>query len=165
MLWSLAACERTQQATSPTPEPQVSRVPHLPGEIVIRQAGWPAVPHWVDVAWNVPESRLASQPAWDGLTADPPLSAHAAITRATAACASLIPTSREWIVESISLENFGLYRSTDTQRIVGWCYAVTLRPADDHMYETVKAQGKLYQLTQVVLFDGQLVPQTITSLR
>src|SRR5688500_2910410 len=163
-VWLFVACDSRHDATSATPEPQFSRVPHAPGEIVIRRATWPSAPQ-VDVEWRVSDTRLAAQPAWDGLAADPPLAAHAAIQRTIDACTAMLPPTRDWIVESVALTNFGLHASTETRTVVGWCYEVTLRPADVHTYEMLKSQGKLYQLTQVVLFDGELVPQTITSLR
>ena len=107
------------------------------------------------VEWYVSTNALAKQPRWDGLSVEVPLSARKACTLALASVRKRLPQVQVWSVESVLL-----HKPYSGERDV-WCYQITFTPGGLDARARKEYQAGYYAVTQIVLFDGTVVPQTV----
>lgn len=122
-----------------------------------------------DVAWYVSTNVLAMQPRWDGLSAKAPLTIDRACELAFVPVRNYFPYITNWVVDNMFLFNlsdtsFEGFSERPNWSSNVWYYSITFKPTALIDREKVKASGFKCVLTQVVLPDGSVVPQTaITS--
>lgn len=125
--------------------------PHLPDEVCVQNYHWGYGTNVSIMEYYVSTNALTSQPHWDGLSTEAPLSPHAACALALAHARKLVPEVQQWSIETVTL------RKPDSQSYPDvWCYDITFEPQDQKLKSQLLDSGctSFYQL---VLLDGTVV--------
>ena len=125
--------------------------PHLPDEVRVQNYHWGYGTNVSIMEYYVSTNALTSQPRWDGLSIEAPLSPRAACALALAHVRKLVPEVQKWSIESVNL------RQPDSESYPDvWCYDITLEPKDRELKKKLLDRG-CTSFYQMVLFDGTVV--------
>jgi len=110
-----------------------------------------------EVAWYVSTNLLARQPRWDGLSTEAPIGVREACTLALSHVREQIRDVESWSVESVNLR----HPDPDKSFSDVWCYEIAFTPRDPELWARVERQPGGFAMTQIVLFDGTVVPPVV----
>ncbi len=114
--------------------------------------------------WWTAREIVERQPRWDGLTAEPPLTAQRAAALALPEVERRFPEVQGWLVHTVYLRNLLLGGKTGTMYSYPntWVYEIVFTPKDETQREKLQDSASVHRLTQVVLLDGTVVsPRTV----
>jgi hypothetical protein len=101
--------------------------PHRPYEIMVGCHSYEAKERSSRVEWYISTNALATQPRWDGLSSECPLSPQKACTLALKHVRRGFPTVQLWSLQSAQLRS-PYYDDRRAPEI--WCYQIILTPRD-----------------------------------
>jgi hypothetical protein len=167
----LPACDRN---VSPNPLTVVPP-PGTPGQAFVVSPGLPRTGEvrvgavikggvrLVSVEWYVSTNVLASQPKWDGLSQELPMSARRACEIALPHVREKFPQVQSWVVDRVNLRNLFDGEGVGTYSFPNvWCYQIAFSPSDPDQKAKIEKDGLGYAMTQTVLLDGTVVTPIVT---
>jgi len=135
---------------------------HRPDEIEITSNDYEASNETARVEWYVSTNLLATQPRWDGLSVEAPLSVRKACALALQPVRKRFPEVQSWSVKSVSLLNpypdDPDHPAEEKAHQDIWYYQIVLTPRDLQVRARLEQHASAVAEMQIVLLDGTVVP-------